>query len=238
LCLRAPRRHLHELMGQRGLPCLAVLLTLVVATPAQALPPKQAEIMVSAARDLLGVNYELGGRLRKAGEGIDCQGVLFYAAERIGRCGWKSYSVMPTQSVARRELGKRVEGLDPVATGALDIALLEPGDIIMLVGFEPNPKEPAIGKLGDRDVWVWHTGLYSGGGRFIEADIPVVVETDLAAYLAEYADFYTGLFVTRMDRGPKPKTCRRHEAMPKPSASPAAGGSSSDGPGSGATAPQ
>jgi len=192
------------------------LLVCALPTPASALPPEKADKLVAAARELLGVSYELGGRMRKAGEGIDCQGVLFYAAERVGRCGWRSFNVMPTQAVAAAELGARVPGLDPVATGSLDVALLEPGDIIMLVGYEPNPKEPAIGSLGGREVWVWHTGIYSGGGAWIEADIPVVIETDLAAYLTDYADAYAGLFVTRMERGPKPKRCRHHVAMPQP----------------------
>ena len=95
---------------------MLMLASLALAAPAQALSPKKADLLVNAARELLGVHYELGGRLRTPGEGIDCQGVLFYAAERIGSCAWKSFSVMPTKSVAWRELGRRVPGLDPVAS--------------------------------------------------------------------------------------------------------------------------
>jgi N-acetylmuramoyl-L-alanine amidase len=37
--------------------------------------------MLSAARELLGVSYQMGGRLREPGEGIDCQGLIYYAAK-------------------------------------------------------------------------------------------------------------------------------------------------------------
>lgn len=169
--------------------------------------------MVHHARELLGVPYLFGGRLRP--QGIDCQGVLFYAAERVAPCGWKSYSVFPTKSVADRELGARVRGLDPIATSALDLARLTPGDIILMVGFDANPSEPAIGKLGGRDVWVWHTGLYAGGGRWIVGDhfAGEVVEVPLLAYLEEHRDDYAGVFVTRIAAAPAPRRCRKHAPM-------------------------
>jgi hypothetical protein len=117
-----------------------------------------------AARELIDVPYRLGGRMRSADDGIDCQGVLFYAVERLGRCGWRSYSVMPPESVAHAELGGRVSGLDPVSSVELDIGSLEPGDIVLLVGFEPNPKESPVGLIDMQPVWVWHTGIYAGEG--------------------------------------------------------------------------
>ena len=75
--------------------------------------------LVSAARSLLGVPYSLGGRMRTPDDGIDCQGVVFFAAERAGNCGWRSFSTRPTRSVADEELGGRVPGMDPVAAEAL-----------------------------------------------------------------------------------------------------------------------
>lgn len=191
-----------------------VFLILALASPARSLPPQKAERFIKAARELIGVRYELGGRLRIDGEGIDCQGVLFYAAERLGPCGWKSFSVMPTKSVARQELGRRVPGLDPVASSELLIDKLQPGDVILFVDFMNNPAEPAIGKIDGEEVWVWHTGLYSGNGNVIEADLPGVVETNLVGLLSTYS--YAGVFVTRMSKGPKPRRCRRHPPMPKP----------------------
>src|SRR5690349_20496007 len=97
------------------LPALLPLL----AAPAQALPPEKSKVAVAAAKELLGRTYELGGRLRGS-EGIDCQGLVFYALERIASCGWKSFSVNPTDSVRDQELGAKVQGLFPVATAALD----------------------------------------------------------------------------------------------------------------------
>jgi hypothetical protein len=173
------------------------------------------ERFVSAAREVLGVPYDLGGRLRDAQDGLDCQGVLFYAAERVSTCGWKSFSVMPTQSVPAGELGTAVEGMAPIASSELDLSKLQPGDVLLLVGFDSNPAEPSIGTLKGQPVWVWHTGLYSGGGQWIVGDhfAGQVVEVDLKRYLAEHADTYAGLVVTRMSDGPHPKRCRKHAPM-------------------------
>jgi hypothetical protein len=69
--------------------------------------------------------------------------------------------------------------------------------------------------LKDKPVWVWHTGLYSGAGKWIVGDhfAGQVVEVDLEHYLAEHADTYAGLVVTRMTDGPHPKHCRKHPPM-------------------------
>ncbi|HYH99347.1 hypothetical protein [Hyalangium sp.] len=173
------------------------------------------ERFVAAAREVLGVPYDLGGRLRDPQDGIDCQGVLFYAAERVGLCGWKSFSVMPTKSVPAGELGTAVEGLAPVASSELELSKLQPGDVLLLVGFDQNPAEPSIGTLKGQPVWVWHTGLYSGSGQWIVGDhfAGQAVEVDLKTYLAEHADTYAGLVVTRMTDGPHPKRCRKHPPM-------------------------
>jgi hypothetical protein len=141
--------------------------------------------------------------------------VIFYALERVFGCGWRSYSVYPTKSVARRELGQRVAGLDPVPTEKLDVQRLLPGDVLMLVGPAENPAEPAIGRLGGDPVWVWHTGLYAGGGKWIVGDHYAgrAVETDLLEYLRAHRDVYSGLFVTRIIERPKLRRCRKHRPM-------------------------
>lgn len=171
--------------------------------------------LVQAAREFLGTPYEFGGRLRARvdgrREGLDCQGLVFLAAERIGRCGWRSFSVLNVDTVRTRELGAPVQGLAPVASAALDLERLQPGDYLMLVGPARNPAEAAIGQLDGVDVWVWHVGLYAGQGKWIVGDhyAGAVVETDLAAYLAEHADTYSGVFVTRAAAGPAPARCRK-----------------------------
>lgn len=174
--------------------------------------------MVLAARSVLGTPYQFGGRLRPGATGIDCQGVVFFAAEAIGRCGWKSFAVNPTETVLRRELGVPVKGLAPVRSDQLDIGKLQMGDVLMLVAPDRNPLEGPIGQLDGGDVWVWHVGVYSGNGKWIVGDhfAGRAIETHLAAYLTEHARTYRGVFVTRMEKGPAPARCRRHPPMGEP----------------------
>lgn len=181
------------------------------------LPPPQQAALVDGARAVLGVPYVLGGRLRRADDGLDCQGLLFFALQAIEpRCGWRSWSVMPTTSV-QGELGLPVAGAAPVATAGLGDALplLQPGDVIWFVDTPENPAEPAIATLADTPVWVWHTGLYVGGGRFIAGDhfAGRVVEEELVPYAQAH---YAGIFVTRMVDGPLVRRCRRHPPMRYP----------------------
>ena len=170
-----------------------------------AMPPSAEQRVVRAARRHLGVSYDLGGRLR-SGEGLDCQGVVFFALQRTFGCSWRSYSVYPTISLAKEELGRRVPGLDPIASEALDPEALRPGDVLMMIDFAENPAEPAIGLLDGRPVWVWHVGLYSGDGKWIVGDhfAGEVVEVDLVQYLADHRDSYAGVFVTRIERISRP----------------------------------
>lgn len=198
--------------GFRGILFLGLILSSGALAQSEVSPQER---FVAAAREVLGVPYDFGGRLRDAGDGIDCQGVLFYAAERVGPCGWKSFSVMPTQSVPAGALGVAVEGMAPVASSALERSRLRPGDVLLLVGYGQNPAEPAIGTLEGQPVWVWHTGLYSGEGKWIVGDhfAGKAVEVDLKQYLANHADSYAGLVVTRMADGPRPKRCRKHAPM-------------------------
>ncbi len=191
---------------------MVIAMACLAQVPTTETPTYTPQRFVEAARSLKGVPYEFGGRMRKPGEGIDCQGVLFYAAERVGRCGWKSFSVFPTKAVESAELGARVVGLDPVATADLNISALQPGDIIMFVDYPENPAEAAIGALNARPVWVWHTGLYAGDGKFVVGDhfAGEVVELDLQNYLREH---YAGVFITRMQTGPRAQRCKTHAPM-------------------------
>jgi hypothetical protein len=199
------------------IPRIGLLFLLLMAAPAHAQSLHQR--FVDAARQTLGTPYLLGGRLREKHPGIDCQGVLFYAAERVHRCGWKSYSVYPTVSVPAGELGRPVKGLSPISSEILEMAHLQVGDVLLLVSPWRNPAEPAIATLDGTPVWVLHTGVYSGEGRWIVGDhfAGKVVETDLRAYLDEHSDVYSGVYVTRMsDKGPVPRRCRQHPPMQLP----------------------
>jgi cell wall-associated NlpC family hydrolase len=192
---------------------LPAVLTAAVLSLALAQPDARMTAVIEAARTLKGQPYELGGRL-KPGQGIDCEGVVFAVAERLTGCGWRSFPVDPTRIVATRALGDRVKGLDPIATDALDVARLQPGDVVLLVAPTENPKEGPIGQLAGRDVWVWHTGVYTGDGQWLVGDhyAGQVVEVPLLPYLHEHADAYQGVFIVRPS-GTRPPVCRRHAPL-------------------------
>jgi cell wall-associated NlpC family hydrolase len=181
----------------------------------QAAEKDASRILVESARDVLGVPYLLGGRMKKGAHGLDCQGLVFFAMERLSGCGWRSFDVFPTRSIPAGEMGASIPGLSPVATADLDPDMLRPGDVLHFVGPAENPAEGPIGKLGHQAVWVWHMGLYAGGGQFIVGDhfAGEVTEADLRVYLQEHGDEYTGLWVTRPSAKTQPRQCRRHRPM-------------------------
>lgn len=186
-------------------------------TPATEVGPSRGKLnpWVEGARAQLGLTYDFGGR-KQRGRGIDCLGVVLAGAERATGCGWRSFPWNPTELVQTRLFGERVEGLSPVKSAALDVALLQPGDVVMLVAADVNPREPAIGELDGVKVWVWHTGVYSGAGKWIVGDhfAGQTVETELAGYLAEHADTYSGVFVTRpKEKATRPARCRKHAPL-------------------------
>lgn len=180
---------------------------------ASALPPDAGAGVVRAARELVGVKYRLGGRLRSVNDGIDCQGLIFYGLQRLSRCGYRSYSLNPTQNVAWGELGAPVSGLAPAATRSFDKSLLRPGDVIFLLAPNANPREPALTALDGTPLWVWHTGLATEGGAWIHADYTTgrVREEDLRSFLLKAG--YSGVFVLRMDQGPTPHKCAHHDPL-------------------------
>ncbi|MFO0594673.1 MAG: hypothetical protein U0228_05200 [Myxococcaceae bacterium] len=194
---------------------LSPLLAVVASLLGQAAPARHSpeQAWLEGARAQLGVPYTFGGR-RRRGDGIDCLGVVLAGAERATGCGWRSFPVDPTALVNAKVLGVPVEGLAPIKSSALDLTQLRPGDVIMLVAPDENPKEGPIGTLDGRPVWVWHMGLYAGDGRWIVGDhfAGQVVEVPLAPYLAEHADTYTGVFITRPP-GPLPQPCRKHAPL-------------------------
>lgn len=186
---------------------LPLVLLLVTSDPGQAL--------LDAARPLVGTTYDLGARLQR-GRGTDCQGIIFYAAERLQRCTWRSFSVMPTTTVEARELGRPVAGASPMLTRALDVSRLEPGDVILFLGTSENPAEAALTVLDDEPAWVWHMGIYAGAGRVLHASpfAGVVLEEDLKALLVEHEDWVQGITALRLDGPPRPRICRGGARMP------------------------
>ena len=175
------------------------------------------ERLLSIAQQLLGVRFDLGGRLRGR-EGIDCQGVIFYAAERLGPCDWRSWSVLPTQTLAHRELGAPVTEKAMVKEN-LVLSELQPGDVLFFLSPASNPKEEALTLVdtarGLVPMWTWHMGLYAGQGRVLHADPfthgEVAVE-DLGALMTTGG--FDALLATRPTPQDRPPRCRRGHKMP------------------------
>jgi len=170
------------------------------------LSPRRAEKLLAAARKLLGLESrpeEPSGELKP----IDYLKLLFYAAEGLSPCSWRSYSVLPTQLVKNRELGVPVPGMDPLATRFIDLGRLKAGDIVLMLSDRISDAEPPLAVIDRKKVWVWHGGIFSGDGKWIHADFSSgkVVEEDLVDFINEHA--YPGIFVLRMSSGPAPSKC-------------------------------
>ncbi len=174
----------------------SVLVLLLPGTAAAAPPPDRASL-VTAARTYLGRPFSWGGRDRE----LDCLGLIFLSWQDVTGTSWKRISVYPTKMVAREQLGAPVPGLDGVRSAAIPWDQLEPGDFLLFLGSAENPAEPALTTVDGTPMWVWHTGLYSGGPerRFVVGDhfAGQVVETSLPRYLRQEGSGYEGLFVVR-----------------------------------------
>jgi len=148
-----------------ALPALAGS-ALAAETPAH--PRTVQELIIEAAEGHLGKPYVFGGRDGRPGckgvarcpEGIDCQSLIFFAYEKVLGKRWGRYSVMPSVSVKRRELGAPVEGLAGVLASEVDPARLKKGDVLffLLEGYNLEADAPLLMREG-RKYGVWHTGL-------------------------------------------------------------------------------
>lgn len=89
-------------------------------------------------------------------------------------------------------------GVSPAAADDLDLDALAPEDVVFFLGYDPNPAEPALTTLAGGETWVWHMGVYTGGGDFIVGDHYAgrVVEEPLLPYLARHPN-YVGVYAVR-----------------------------------------
>lgn len=146
---------------------LTVFLVLL-ASPAAAEEPRVQDRLIAAARTMLGKPYVFGGRdgrpgcrgVKACAPGIDCQSLIFFAFEKVFAKHWTKFSVMPSLSVQRKELGTPVPGLDGVLRAELDPKKLQKGDVLFFM--LPNYNLQADAPLLERDgvkYGVWHTAL-------------------------------------------------------------------------------
>ena len=165
------------------------------ATPArQAAPP-----LVRAARMYLNYEYRLGGRLTKTNPGLDCMGLVFIAWDKATGAGWHGLSVSGKKIIAEGQLGTTVPGLNGILTSKVDLSVLKPGDVVFLFGPAENPREKPLVEIQGVPYWIWHMGIYSGNGFWINADnyAGQVIEVDLLEYLRQHADFLSGIWAVR-----------------------------------------
>ena len=136
-------------------------------------PATPGDRIVTAAEAYLGKPYVFGGRNGRRGcrgrcpEGIDCQSLIFFAFERVTGTPWTRFSVMPSISVARKELGRPVPGLDGRLREEIDRSRFRRGDVLffLLEGYNLDADPPLLVRDG-KAYGTWHMGLVDrAGGR-------------------------------------------------------------------------
>jgi cell wall-associated NlpC family hydrolase len=156
-------------------------------------PSPTAEAAIVAARTWLGTEYKWEGRGTDDHPGMDCLGLLFRAYGDTTGTSWKKYPVDPSPLVKSGLLGKPVAGLDGVLRKDLDPAALVKGDVLYFLMANKRIEDEPLWHHDGFPYWPWHTGLYAGEGRVLQADPwDTVQESDL------YEVQWDALFVTRV----------------------------------------
>jgi len=157
--------------------CLPAFL-LVTSAAAQPRSPAGSvgERLVVAAETYLGKPYMFGGRDGRRGciqagkrvrcpGGIDCQSLIFFAYERVLKTRWTRFSVFPSVSIRRKELGRPIAGLAGVLADEVDMALLAPGDVLFFLLEDYNLQaDPALLVRNGHRYGTWHTGMVHSTG--------------------------------------------------------------------------
>lgn len=93
-------------------------------------------------------------------DGIDCQSLIFFAYEQALGRAWTRYSVIPSVSIRRGELGRPVAGLDGALRDEVKPALLRRGDVLffLLAGYNLDADQALFERTGTK-YGTWHTGL-------------------------------------------------------------------------------
>jgi cell wall-associated NlpC family hydrolase len=165
-----------------GTLAVAALLLAGEARP-QSASRNKLEAFVAAAAAYQDVPYAFGGRSAKK---LDCLGLIFLPHQQVFGRPWRSLSVAPTALAP--QLG---ESLGFVSSGSF----LEPGFAdamargeILFFLTDAATWDAAFISRPELKLWVGHTGIYLGEGRFMHASPwqGKVVEEDLGAFLREH----------------------------------------------------
>jgi cell wall-associated NlpC family hydrolase len=162
--------------------------------PATVLPaePTPGERALEAGRAYLGEPWAWGGRATESHPGIGCMGLVFRAWGSVQGRSWRSYEVNPSELVAGGKLGRPVPGLDGILRGEVDVAQLEPGDVIYFLLRDYEIPDAPLWSHEGHDYWPWHMGLYAGDGRALHADPSSRVRHQRLEHVS-----YDALYVTR-----------------------------------------
>lgn len=169
---------------------------LTAPSPVVAAPPpsRTADRAVEAARGYLGTRYRWDGRGTGSHPGLDCLGLLYRGYGDVTGTSWRAYPVDPSLLVKSALLGTPVPGLDGVLRKDLDPAALVKGDVLYFLLANHRIEDEPLWHHDGFPYWPWHTGMYVGDGKVIQADPwDTVQETDL------YEVRWDALFVTRVD---------------------------------------
>lgn len=168
--------------------------------------------VVAAAERHLGKPYFFGGRdgrpgcrgVRRCPAGIDCQSLLFFAFEEVFGRRWTRYSVMPSVSAERGELGQPVPGLAGVLRAALRPDDLHKGDVLFFLaeGYNLEADRPLLERDGLR-YGVWHTGLVHAV-RAGAVDVIHARPGDRVLVQPLPEIFFDALYVLRLPTGARP----------------------------------
>ena len=191
------------------------------------------ERIVRAAEQYLGKPYVFGGRDGRRGcvragkrvrcaQGIDCQSLIFFAYEQVLGTRWTRFSVFPSVSVQRRELGRPVDGLAGVLAADADTARLRAGDVLFFLLEDYNLEaDPALLVKDGRSYGTWHTGLvHSRDG--VQVKVIHAKPGDKVLIEPLEAVEFDGLFVMRWPPAPsgRPNRTDDNSNQPNPATTP------------------
>jgi cell wall-associated NlpC family hydrolase len=159
------------------------------------------------ARKYLDTPYNWGGRMTEELPGLDCLGLMFISIRDKYRTPWRSWSVKPSRLMD--QIDQKNERKLFLSGPSAVPKEMHPGDFIFLLRHVKLSGDTSVAKdKSGKELYVWHTAIYSGGGKMIHAspfpdergsETYKVVEEPLVPFLKQ--NFFEGFIYLRY-RGP------------------------------------
>ncbi|MFH0884787.1 MAG: NlpC/P60 family protein [Candidatus Micrarchaeota archaeon] len=125
------------------------------------------EALARIARKYLDMPYNWGGRNTAKNPGLDCLGLLFSTIEERHGISWKTWSIKP--SVLIKQLNTRGGKTILIQSEKEPEKSLKSGDFIFFLWRAKLKDKPVAKDDSGKDLYVWHTAIYSGSGKIIHA---------------------------------------------------------------------